>query len=63
MATSYAPSRKVGSGALTGAVSIILVWVLNSFVFTGGTKITGEIASALTTILTFLVSYFVPEPA
>ena len=25
-------------------------------------KITGEVASALTTILTFLVGYFVPEP-
>lgn len=59
----HAPTRKVGAGAVAGALSVILVWALNSFVFTSpsGAKITGEIASALTTILTFLVSYFVPE--
>jgi len=39
-----------------------LVWIINTFVLTGSMKITGEVASALTTILTFLVGYFVPEP-
>lgn len=64
MATSYVPTRKVGASALAGALSVILIWALNSFVFTSanGAKITGEIASALTTILTFVVGYFVPEP-
>jgi len=60
---SYVPTRKVGAGALAGALSVVLVWALNSFLFTNpnGAKITGEIASALTTILTFLVGYFVPD--
>jgi hypothetical protein len=50
--SSYVPTRKVGASALAGALSVVLVWILNSFVFTdpNGTKITGEIASALTTI-------------
>ena len=60
--TSYLPSRKVGAGALAGALSVILVWIINTFVLTGSVKITGEVASAITTILTFLVGYFVPEP-
>ena len=59
--TSYLPSRKVGAGALAGALSVVLVWIINTFVLTGSMKITGEVASAMTTILTFLVGYFVPE--
>jgi hypothetical protein len=58
---SYVPTRKVGAGAFAGALSTILVWLINSFILTGTTKITPEIASALTTVLTFLVGYFVPE--
>jgi H+/Cl- antiporter ClcA len=60
-ATSYVPTRKVGAGAFAGAVSVVVVWCLNSFVL-GSTKITPEIASAITTILTFVVGYFIPEP-
>ena len=57
-----APSRKVGSSALAGALSIILVFVINNYVLTNGqTPISGEVASAITTILTFTVGYFVPE--
>jgi len=58
---SYLPTRKVGAGALAGAVSIVLVWTLNNLVLTGPTKITGEVASAITTILTFAVGYFVRD--
>ncbi|HEX4629280.1 MAG TPA: hypothetical protein VH137_10880 [Gemmatimonadales bacterium] len=60
---SYLPSRKVGAGALAGALSVLVVWIINTFVLTGPTKITGEVASAITTILTFVVGYFIPEPA
>jgi hypothetical protein len=60
---SYLPSRKVGAGALAGAVSVLVVWIINTFVLTGPTKITGEVASAITTSLTFVVGYFIPEPA
>jgi hypothetical protein len=59
------PTRKVGAGALAGALSIILVGVLNTYVLTGAETqdISGELASAITTVLTFIVGYFVPEPA
>ena len=60
---SYLPSRKVGASALAGAVSVLVVWILNTFVLTGPMKITGEVASAITTILTFVVGYVIPEPA
>jgi len=59
---SAVPTRKVGASALAGAVSVILVWVINTWALTGSTKITGEVASALTTMITFAVGYFVPEP-
>lgn len=60
--SSRRPTRKVGASALAGALSVVLVWIIHNFVLTGSTQITAEIASALTTILTFLVGYFVPEP-
>lgn len=60
---SLLPTRKVGASALAGALSVVLVWVLNTFVLTGPIKITGEVASAITTILAFAVGYFVPDPA
>ena len=58
---SYLPTRKVGASAFAGALSIVLVWIVNTFVLTGSTKITGEVASTITTIVTFLVGYLVPE--
>ena len=58
---SAAPTSKVFYGGVAGAVSVVVVWVLNAFkILPGGTQIPGEIASALTTIFTFLVSYIVP---
>ena len=60
---SLLPTRKVGASALAGALSVVLVWVLNTFVLTGPIKITGEVASAITTILAFAVGYFVPDPS
>lgn len=60
--TSYLPTRKVGASGFAGALSIVLVWLVNTFVLTGPTKITGEVASAITTILTFAVGYLVREP-
>ena len=61
---SAAPTSKVFYGGLAGAVSVVVVWSLNAFkVLPGETQIPGEIASALTTIFTFIVSYFVPPAA
>lgn len=56
----YVPYKKVSAGSLAGALSILVVWLLNSYVLQGD-PITGEVASAMTTILTFLVAYMVPE--
>jgi len=53
------PNRKVGSSALAGALSILLVWASDAY---AGVKIPGEAASAITTVLSFLVGYFVTEP-
>jgi hypothetical protein len=52
------PQRKVGAGALAGALSVIIVWALGEF---AGWTIPPEVASAGTVVLTFLTSYFVPE--
>lgn len=59
--SQYLPYRKVSAGSLAGALSILVVWLLNSFVLPAGNGITGEVASALTTVLTFFVAYMVPE--
>jgi low affinity Fe/Cu permease len=53
------PARKVTAGALIGALVTILVWALNTFVLSAEQQITGEIAAAITTVITFVVGYFV----
>jgi hypothetical protein len=59
-----APTTKVMYGGIAGAISIVIVWALNEFkILPNGTQIPGEIASAITTILTFVVSYVVPPGA
>jgi len=52
------PTRKIGSAALAGGLSIILVWTIKQF---GHVEIPGEVASGITTVLSFVVGYFVPE--
>lgn len=51
------PDRKVASGGLAGALSVVLIWILN----TNGVKVPPEIASAITVIVSFAVSYVVPN--
>lgn len=59
-----APTKKVAVGAAAGAISAIVVWALNVFmILPNGVQIPGEIGSALTTILTFVVAYVVPPAA
>ena len=60
-ANSYLTTRKVTVGGLAGALSVVLVWVANTYWMSSDKPIPAEIASALTTIITFVVSYFVPE--
>lgn len=56
----HLPYKKVSAGSLAGALSILVVWLMNSYVLQGD-PITGEVASAMTTVLTFFVAYMVPE--
>ena len=51
------PNRKVGAGGLAGALSIVLVWLLSQM----GYSLPPEVSSGLTTIVTFITSYFVRE--
>lgn len=51
------PYTKVTAGALAGALSVLLVWILGLL----GVSVPGEAAAAFTTIFTFAVSWIVPE--
>lgn len=59
--SQHLPYKKVSAGSLAGALAILVVWLLNSYVLPQGDPITGEVASAMTTVLTFFVAYMVPE--
>jgi putative flippase GtrA len=52
------PSQKVTVGVLAGAITTIVIWALKSVVI-----IPGEVAAAITTVLSFVVSYLVPPAA
>jgi hypothetical protein len=51
------PTTKVTAGALAGALSIILVWLIGF----AGVTVPPAVASAFTVILTFGVSWLVTE--
>ena len=57
------PTRKVGAGVLGGAASVMLVFLANTYLLVPAQlpPLTGEVASALTVLLTFVVGYLVPE--
>ena len=52
------PSQKVTVGVLAGSLTTIIIWALKSVVV-----IPGEVAAAITTVLTFAASYFFPPAA
>jgi hypothetical protein len=54
-----APVRKITAGALAGAISIVLLFVLNTTILSTH-PIPPEVASAITVILTFIVGYIIP---
>lgn len=56
VANSISINNKVAAGGVAGAVTIILVWVLNSAI---GVDVPPEVASAFTTILTFVAGFVV----
>jgi len=51
------PIRKVSAGALAGAGTTLFIWLVKS---AWSVDVPAEVASALTVILTFGVSYQVP---
>ena len=56
------PTKKVIAGGLAGGASVIIVFILNSFVLEPKhlPQINGGVASAITTVLSFVVSYLIP---
>ncbi len=50
--------RKVAVGAAVGGLVSVIVWAADTF---AGVKITAEAAVGLSTALTFIASYFVPN--
>ena len=51
------PDRKVAAGGVAGAAATAIVGIARSF----GLEIDVETAMSIVVVITFLVSYFVPE--
>jgi uncharacterized membrane protein YozB (DUF420 family) len=57
--TNSAPTAKVTAGIVAGAISTIVVTIVNNYIITGTQpKVDATMATAITTVLTFLVQYF-----
>jgi uncharacterized membrane protein YjjB (DUF3815 family) len=54
------PIRKIQVAALGGAISTLVVFLMEQY---GHVQIPAAVATAITTILSFLISYFVPPAA
>lgn len=52
------PTRKVVAGGLAGALTTLIVAVIEGL---GGIEVSPDVAAALTTVLSFIVAYAVPE--
>lgn len=55
------PAQKVIGGSIGGAVSTIVIYVLNEYVLSA--PLPAEIAAAVTTLVVALVGYYVPPHA
>lgn len=53
------PNRKVSTAALSGALSVIVVWALGKY----GQTVDPQVSSAITFVLMTLVGWAVPMPA
>lgn len=51
------PTNKVAAGAVSGALTLLGVYLFGVF----GVQIPAEVAAAATTIISFVVSYYVKE--
>lgn len=54
---SMIPTRKVGGGAIGGSLTTILISLLSHF----GYEVDADVAAALAVLVTFAVSYIIPE--
>ena len=56
------PTNKVIAGGLAGAITTIIVFVLNNYVLRPHqlTELDGTVSAAITTFLSFVVSYLIP---
>ena len=59
-AQSWVPTRKLQFGGGASALSVVLVWLYNTYVAPSGQPMSAEVASAITTVVGVLVSYFTP---
>ena len=50
--------RKVAAGGLGGAVVVVLLSLIHGLT---GARLDGEVGSALTVIVTFLIAYYIPD--
>lgn len=57
---SLAPVRKVAAGGIGGAISTILVWIIQQWM---RQPIPAEVAAAITTVIVFMVGYLTPAGA
>ncbi len=57
MTSDAIPTRKVTAGAIGGAASVILIWVLG----VAGLDTPPEVAAAFTTMISFGLGYVVSE--
>lgn len=54
-----APRRRTIAGLLAGSIITILTWASKAY---GGVEIPAEVALAGSTLITFLLQYFIPNP-
>jgi hypothetical protein len=57
MNMNMTPTRKVGTGAAAGAFVTLAIWLAGMF----GVDLPPEGAAGITTVLTFALSWLVPE--
>lgn len=55
--SSNRPTRKVGAGALGGALATIVVWAVSL----AGVDVPGTVGAAIGVVFTFGTSFLVPE--
>lgn len=59
-APTYLPRRKVAAGGLAGAISAIVLYIIDYNQPVGAKELAPELAAAITTLITFVVSWLIP---